>query len=290
MFIVLGASGHVGSVVAQSLLDQGLPVTAVIHDASKASDWEARGAAVSVVDLHDSDALRGVFQSGTRAFLLNPPADVALDTDAEERDTARSIVAALEGSGLEKVVLASTFGARAGDAVGDLSVLYEFERAALEQEVPVTIQRGAYYYSNWDAQLAEARQGTLTTMFPPHLELPMVAPCDLGTAAARRLTEPYGDTELRLVEGPRRYSIDEVASAFADALGHAVEVMALRRRQWEPAYRKLGFSDAAARAYARMTQATIDDGFPPPENTEKGETTLEAYIAALVRRSDAPPA
>lgn len=143
MFIVLGASGHVGSVVAQSLLDQGLPVTGVLHDASKVSDWEARGATVSVVDVHDSDALRRVFQSGTRAFLLNPPADVALDTDAEERDTARSIVAALEESGLEKLVLASTFGVRAGDAVGDLSVLYEFEQAALAQELPVTIQRGA---------------------------------------------------------------------------------------------------------------------------------------------------
>ena len=30
----------------------------------------------------DPDALRGVFRTGRRAYLLNPPADPATDTDA----------------------------------------------------------------------------------------------------------------------------------------------------------------------------------------------------------------
>lgn len=288
MFIILGATGHVGSAVAQALLDKGLPVTAVTHDDRKASDWERRGARPAVVDVRDSEALRRVFRSGTRAFLLNPPADVAEDTDAEERATAASIIAALEGSGLEKVVLESTFGAQPGERIGDLSVLHEFEQRALAQTIPVTIQRGAYYLSNWDAQLDEARQGALTTMFPPDLKLPMVSPADLGRAAAERLIEPFsGDTDLHQVEGPDRYSVRDVAGVFAKVLGHPVEVRSLPASDWVGAYRQLGFSEPAAKSYAAMTRATVDGPFPEREETEHGSTSLEAYIEGLVSRSPA---
>jgi uncharacterized protein YbjT (DUF2867 family) len=286
MFVVLGGSGHVGSVVAQTLIDQTLPVTVVTHDPRKVMDWEDRGARCAIVDLHDSDALRDVFQSGTRAFLLNPPADVATDTDREEQSTAASIVAALDGCALEKVVLASTFGAKAGDRLGDLSVLYAFEQNALSQRTPVTIQRGAYYFSNWDAQLDEARTGTLTTMLPPRRKIPMVAPEDLGRAAAARLTELWsGDTDLHLVEGPERYSVTDVAETFARVLGHPVRVNALPPEAWEDTYRKLGFSAPAATAYARMTRETAEAEFPDSEDTEKGPTPLDDYIHALVARS-----
>ncbi len=286
MFIILGASGHLGSVVAQTLIERNLPVTVVSRDPRKITVWQERGALGAVVDIHDSDALRRVFQNGTRAFLLNPPADIALDTDIEERATAASIAAALHGSGLEKVVLVSTFGAKPGDRLGDLSVLYDFEQNALTQGVPVTIQRGAYYFSNWDAQLAEAQSGTLTTMLPPHRKIPMIAPDDLGRAAAARLIEPWnGDTELHLVEGPERYSVTDVADTFARVLDRPVEVKTVPPESWEAAYRALGFSVPAATAYARMTEETAKAPFPSLADTEKGATRLEDYIQTLVRRS-----
>ncbi|WP_313015565.1 NAD(P)H-binding protein [Brevundimonas sp.] len=288
MFIILGATGHVGSALAQSLLDRSLPVTAVLHDDRRTADWERRGAQVAVVDARDSDALREVLRTGTRAFLLNPPADVASDTDQEELATATSIISALDGSGLEKVVVESTFGAQPGEAMGDLSVLHAFEQAALAQRIPVTIQRGAYYFSNWDAQLEEARQGALTTMFPPDLKIPMVAPADLGRAAADRLVEPFnGDTDLHLVEGPDRYSVRDVADAFTSALGRSVEVRTLPPGKWVEAYRKLGFSQPAAKSYAAMTKATLDGEFPALEETERGATSLQTYIEGLMIRSPA---
>lgn len=286
MFIILGASGHVGSAVAQTLLDRGLPVTAVTHDAAKVAEWEQRGATAAVVDVRDSDALRRVLQTGTRAFLLNPPADVSKDTDAEERATAAAIVRALDGSKLEKVVVESTFGAQPGERVGDLSVLYEFEQRALSQAVPVTIQRGGYYFSNWDAQLAEAREGRLTTMLPPDLKIPMVAPTDLGKAAAARLIEPpSSDTDIHLVEGPERHSANDVARTLADILDRPIDVVSLPPERWIAAYKDLGFSDAAASSYARMTEATAKGVFPPLEDTEKGATDLGAYMRALVDRA-----
>ena len=128
--------------------------------------------------MRNTHDLRAVFRRGTRAFLLNPNAVVSADTDREERSTVRSIVAALEGSGLEKVVAASTYGAQPGGRCGDLNVLCDFEQALAAHPIPATIQRGAYYMSNWAGLLDAAKNGVLPTMLPADMKIPMVVPAD----------------------------------------------------------------------------------------------------------------
>ena len=285
MFIVIGANGRVGSAVASTLLNAGRPVTAVLHSSDSVAGWRKRGAHTRVVDIRDRDALRAVFRTGTWAFLLNANADVSTDTDREERATVRSIVAALEGSGLEKVVAASTYGAQPGERCGDLNVLYDFEQALAAQPIPATIQRGAYYMSNWDGLLDAAKGGVLPSMLPAGMKIPMVAPADLGKAAARHLLEPTRDRDVHHVEGPERYSPQDVADAFAAEFGNPVRVEIIPRDQWIAAYRKLGFSAAAAESYARMTAVSVDSGFVMSEPFERGETTLQDYVRALVART-----
>jgi uncharacterized protein YbjT (DUF2867 family) len=84
------------------------------------------------------------------------------------------------------------------------------------------------------------------------------------------------------VEGPRRYSPNDVANAFAAALGRPVDVAVTPRSEWRAAYRKLRFSEAAADSYARMTAISVDSDFEMPESTERGKVTLEAYVHNLV--------
>lgn len=289
MFVVLGATGHVGSAVANALLEAGEAVTVVSHSEDKTASWKARGAEVAVADVGDPGKLREVFRGAKRAFLLNPPADTSTDTDVEEHRTAAAIVAALDGSGLEKVLAQSAYGAQPGERIGDLSVLFDFEQALLRQPIPVTVVRGGYYMSNWDALLAPAREGTLPTMYPADLKIPMVAPVDLGAAAARFLLEPPKVTGTRYVEGPERYSSRDAAEAFSKALGRPVELSVTPREQWEAAYRKLRFSAPAAGAYTRMTEVSVDGGFQMPEAFERGSVTLTAYISELVSRSASAP-
>ena len=286
MYVILGATGHVGSAVADDLIRAGKSVTIVTRDEEKAVSWQSRGAEAAVLDVTDVDALRSVFKRGRRAFLLNPPAPPSTDTDEEEHRTFTSIVQALDGSGLEKVVVESTYGAQPGDRIGDLSVLFDFEQALARQSIPVTVLRAAYYMSNWDASLDTARQGTLPTMYPADLTIPMVAPSDLGAAAARLLQEDVARTGIHYVEGPVRYSSNDVAAAFAKALDKHVAVEVTPRDQWEEAYRKLGFSDAAAFAFARMMAASVDGSFEMPAEPERGRTTLDVYIAALARQDE----
>ncbi|TGX41657.1 NAD-dependent epimerase/dehydratase family protein [Sphingomonas naasensis] len=286
MHIILGGTGHVGSAVARTLLAAGEPVTIVSHDPAKGEEWKARGAKVAVADVHDVDALRFVFRSGRRGFLLNPPAAPRTDTDLEERRTIAAILAAVKGAELEKLVVESTYGAQPGTRCGDLNTLWELERGIAAQPIPHAINRGAYYFTNWDANLEEVRDtGVLRTMFDADFTLPMVAPEDLGAHAARLMTD--GRTGIFYAEGPRRYTPRDVANAFAAALGRTVRVETTPRDQWTPAFKALGFSSPAAESYARMTAATADDPAFPAEAI-RGTTRLEDHIAALVERAVAP--
>lgn len=289
MLVVMGATGHVGGACVDTLLEQGHPVLALLHSPEKAEGLEARGAQTFVVDARDPDALRTAFRRGRRAFLLNPPAAPSTDTDAEETATVRSILAALDGSGLEKVVAESTMGAVAGEnlapATGDSSVLYGLEKGLAAQPIPAAINRAAYYLSNFDLKLDDIRKtGELHAMLPLDFKMPMVAPVDLGRAAARRLVSSLDDVGVVSIEGPDRYTVAEVAQAFSDAIGRSVEPMITPREDWISAFRAQGFSAPAAEAYARMTAAAIDRPMTSRSETEKGQVTLAAYISELVSR------
>ncbi|WP_105419481.1 NmrA family NAD(P)-binding protein [Neorhizobium sp. T25_27] len=285
MYIVVGGTGHVGSAVAQTLLEEGKAVTVVTRNSDKAGAWRLRGAEVAVADVHDVTSLREVFRNGKRAFLLNPNADISSDTDREERETVRCLLDAIEGSGLEKVVAESTMGAQPGEECGDLNILYELEAGLMNQPIPASVIRAAYYYSNWDTMVGPVtKDGVLSTMLPADLTLPMVAPEDLGRVAARLLQEPIEQIGIHPVEGPKRYSPTDVAAAFAAALGRAVRIEVIPRENWEGAYRSLGFSDAAAHSYARMTALTAD-GPEYPADPIRGSISLQTYIDKLVRDS-----
>lgn len=293
MYVIMGGTGHVGSATAETLLARGQAVTIVTRSAARADKWRDKGADIVEADVEYVASLRAAFRRGRRAFLLNPPADTSKDTDAIERHTVANILAALQDSGLEKVVAESTGGAQPGERIGDLSVLWELEEGLRRQSIPAAINRAAYYMSNWDWLLDTVRStGKLPTMFPADLPIPMVAPRDLGEAAAARLMSPLDDVGVRYVEGPRRYSSKDVATAFSQALGRPVALEVVPRDKWKETFLGLGFSDAAADSYARMTAVSVDSGFDLPEEPLKGGTALEEYIGNLVaaanRQGDRP--
>ena len=288
MHIILGATGHVGAALAQTLLAQNQPVTVVTRDARKTQALQNKGARVAQVDVFDTLALNRVIQGGTRLFVLNPPAAPSTDTVAEERKSLRAIVAALEGCALEKIVGESTYGAQPGSAVGDLGVLYEMEQALGAGPVPFSALRAAYYMSNWDASLKTAREeGKVHSMYPRDFKLPMVAPHDLGEFAAKLMLGSPAPSGPHYVEGPQRYSAADVAAAFSAALQRPVAVVETPPAQWEQAFKSLGFSDAAAKSYVAMTRITLEEKYELPDKPERGVISLNEYINALVNKSSA---
>ncbi len=287
MIVVLGATGNVGTNVINELKAHKTSILAVTHDQSKVIELEAAGVEVAVVDVCDSRRVNELFKRARRAFLLVPPAPPTSDTNAEELKAAGSISKALEGVRLEKVVVASTYGAQQGDGVGDLSVLYDFERLVQAAGFATAINRGAYYYTNLDMLIEPAREGKLPAPFPADMILPMVSPIDLGRAAAARLLSPVEDIGVVHVEGPSRHTFAEVAAYFGKALAKVVTVETTPRDEIEESFRRLGFSRRAAASYARMTKATMD-GPDLPSNPLRGSICLDDHIARLVASADEP--
>ncbi len=283
MHIILGGTGHVGSAVAEALLSRGEAVTVVARHRGKARSLEMRGAQIEAVEVRDAEALRRIYRQGQRLFMLNPPADPSTDTQAQERETVASMLRALADSGITKVVAESTFGARPGELMGDLNVLYEMEQGLERSGVPVSIIRAAYYMSNWESALASAKEeGILRAFFPADLKIPMVAPRDLGEVAARLLTEPVERTERVYVEGPVRYSPADVARAFSAALGREIRVETIPESGWIAAFKSLGFSERAATSYANMTRTVCEENFPPVGSTVHGAVSLDEHVREMV--------
>jgi uncharacterized protein YbjT (DUF2867 family) len=283
MHIVLGGTGRVGSATVAALLERGEAVTIVTRGGPAADAWKARGAKLAIADVHDAQSLRRVFEQGRRLLLVNPPADPATDTDAEERSTGASIATALEGCGFDRVVVQSTYGARAGQRIGDLSTLHELERAVQIRVSAPIVLRAAYFMSNWDFALETAKnEGVVQSLLPASFQLPMVAPKDIGELAARLLTEPAPPGRLLHVEGPERYTPSQVASAFGKALDRPVRVMTIPRSDWKATFESMGFSELAAESYTRMTSVTVDESYDFAGEPERGKISIERYVSELV--------
>lgn len=280
---MLGATGHIGRAVTEHLLAAGRAVVAVTHDEGKVAALHEAGAEAAILDVRDVPTLRAAMRGCERAFLLNPPGDPGGDMEAEETATARAMLAALDGSGLEAVVALSTYGARAGERIGDLGVLHALERGLAAQAIPAAVVRAAYLMSNWDAMVEPAKGGVLPAMFPADFALPMVAPADVGAAAARLLAAETVIAGVTSVEGPERSTPGDVAAAFGAALGREVRVETVAPDAFEATYRGLGFSEVSAESFAEMTRLTLEGGWPGV--VERGEVTLEAYVRGLVSRS-----
>jgi uncharacterized protein YbjT (DUF2867 family) len=287
MHVILGATGHIGSALVSALLARGEPTMVVTHDEEKRAGFEQRGVKVAVLDVHDVDALRGVFRSARRAFLLNPPAPPDRENaPEEERKSAAAIVAAVRDSGLEAVVAASTYGAQPGEGIGDLSILYELEQGLHARPIPATIVRSAYYMSNWDFALESARaQGRIQSLYPADFKLPMVAPRDIAHLVAELLTSPLQGTSLHFIEGPAHYTAADVAAAFAALLDKPVAVDSIPEAQWNDALIGMGFAPNSAASMAAMTRATLHEPHEPAHTPRHGPTTLFEYLQELHARA-----
>lgn len=279
--VILGGSGHIGSVLSAKLIEQGKQVLIVGHDPGKTDEWTAKGATYAVADVLDTKQLRVLFSQGERLFLLNPPAPPDSDSDTVEGQQIRSILRALEGLPLQKIVAASTYGAQQGEAIYDLGTLYDLEQGLQKLEVPIAILRSAYYMSNFDQVLPRVETShELTTVFPKDFKLPMVATADIGDFAAALLQDQR--TGLFFIEGPEPYSNQDAADILQEILGEEVHVKTIPEPGWVDFMMKGGFSEESARSFAGMAKLTLDNP-ATASDPERGPTSLRDYLTAAYK-------
>lgn len=292
MYAITGITGKVGGALARALLAAGLPVRAVLRDEAKAGDWQAKGCDIALAGMEDEAGLDAAFRGAAGVFLL-PPSEFDPEPGfPEARRVVAAVTAALAAARPGKVVCLSTIGA---DAPHEnlLSQRTLLEEALSGLGLPVTFLRPGWFMENalWDVAAAR-KEGVLRSFLQPAgRPIPMVATQDVGQMAARLLREDWSGIRIVELEGPARVSPNDLAAAFARALGRPVAVETVPREDWERLFRAEGARNPLPRI--RMLDgfnagwiAFRDDG----REAVKGTTGLDTVIAALVAASPAEAA
>lgn len=272
MYVILGASGQVGSAITDHLLAKKLAVKAVIHNPEKASEIKGKGAKVAVADAMDLNSLIDAFQGGDTLFVLTPETGKNEDVLGETKAILENYHKAIQQSSIKKVVGLSSIGAQYDKGTGNLLMSYMLEHAFEDLDIPQIFVRPAYYYSNWLLQMPEAKKsGTLPTFYPTDLAIPMISPMDVATFVADVLIK---DDESKIYEivGPEKLSSDNVAVAFSAVLNKEVKAKQIPRDNWDETLEKIGFSPDARKNFIEMIE-TVVNGNTDPEN--KGTTLVK---------------
>jgi len=284
MFVVLGASGHTGKVVGETLLRQNKKVRVVLHDAAKGKAWGEAGADVAVADVDDGAALGRAFSGAEGAYLLLPPNFSSNRVRADNNRRAQTIAEAIEAARVPHVVLLSSVGAQQLDGTGPVLGLRDAEEVFSRARAAVTVIRAAYFMENWGRSLTAVGAGVLPTFLTADKAIPLVATRDIGTAAARLLSEGGRDKRVIELAGPRQYSPRDVGAAVERIVGRPIEVQQVSEEAMAPALMDAGMNAEWARLFQELTHGlnaniVVWEGGHP---LWRGETDLETVLSALL--------
>ena len=283
MFAVTGITGKVGSQVARGLLAQGQAVRAVVRSRAKGDEWAALGCDVFVASIDDAEAMTEAFRGVDGVFLMTPP---NYDPEPGFPDTQRNSAAirtAIEVSRPGKVVFLSTVGAQ----VTELNLLNNSgmtESMLRTMPVPVAFLRAAWFMENAAWDIESAKSGVVHSFLQPlDHRIPMVATEDIAQTAVELLGQSWNGVRIVELEGPERYSSNDVAAALGSALGIPVRNEIVPRSTWEDLFRSQGMTYPLPRM--RMVDG-FNEGWIDFESGQSGSrkagTTLQAALQALV--------
>ena len=222
MFVVLGASGHTGHVVANNLLARGQKVRVVGRSADRLQSLAAKGAEVSVADATDAPALTKALRGADAAYVLVPPELSGSNYRAFQDRVSDAIAASVENAGVKNVVSLSSIGADKSSGTGPVVGLYNLEQKLNQIDgANVLHLRAGYFMENTLPQVAVIRMmGSMAGPIRPDLKLPMIATRDIGDAAADALVrQEFRGKQTKELLGQRDIDYLEVASIIGKAIG-----------------------------------------------------------------------
>jgi uncharacterized protein YbjT (DUF2867 family) len=288
MFVVTGATGNTGRVVAERLLNAGQAVRLVVRDRAKASTLAKRGAEVVVADLHDESMMANALRGAAGAYLLSPPDPTSTDFIGQRKQLTAQLARAAQRAEVQHLVLLSSISAQHAAGTGPIVSVHHAEAQLRATGLPTTFLRAAYFVENFANALAVAqRDGVLPSFVPLDQRVPMVATRDIGAAAAQALLEgPRGQRIIELSSAIDA-SARDVAQAFSRILGRAVQPVFVPLEAIEPTLTSHGVSPQFAalmrEMYGALTRGDLF-GWDGQGERMRGPTLLDEALRALVER------
>src|SRR5579863_10012250 len=277
MYLILGATGNTGSIVANVLLSKGKKVRVVGRDSGRLKPFVDKGAEAFTADMSDAAALTKAFSGARAAYLLLPPVK---SPEEQERDSD-GIAKAAKESGLRYAVHLSSYGAQVAKGAGPVSGLHSSEQKlnAIDSLNVLHLRAGYFMENNLAAIGMIHGMGLVGNALLPDVKLPMIATRDVGNYAAQRLLHlDFSGKQTRELLGERDLSMTEVTAVIARGIGKPdLRYQQLSYDQVQQALTDLGVPPKGAALYVEMYKAINEQVVVPLEPRSSENTTPTSF-------------
>ncbi len=291
MYVVLGASGHTGHVVAKNLLEGGQKVRVVGRSAERLQEFAAKGAEVAIADATDAAGLTKAFKDADAAYVLIPPDPTSTNFRAFQDRVSDAIAAAVENAGVKRVVALSSIGADKGSGTGPVVGLYNLEQKLNQIDgLNVLHLRPGYFMENVLPQVGVIRtMGSVAGPLRPDLKLPMIATRDIGVAAAEALVRgDFRGKQTKELLGQRDIDYTEVAAVIGKAIGKpSLAYIHAPDDQLRPAMVQMGMSANLVGLILEMASA-LNSGYMRALEPRSAANTTPTSFETFVEKEFAP--
>ena len=285
MYVILGATGNTGSVVARKLLDKGKRVRVVGRDSKKLAPFVSQGADAIAADVLDTDALSRAFAEAQGVYALIPPDMTSPDFRAYQDRVTESIAKALEKGGVTHAVTLSSVGADKPEKTGPVVGLRKMEmRLAQVCGLNALHLRAGYFMENTLAQIGIIRSfGIMAGPVRADLPVPMIATRDIGAAAAEALVRlDFRGQQTQELLGARDVTYTEAAKIIGTAIGKPdLTYTQLPDEQVIEAMTGMGISRNIAQLLCEMS-AALNNGYmralEPRSERNTSPTSFETFV------------
>ncbi len=286
MYVVLGATGNTGSIIANSLLTKGERVRVVGRDASRLARFVRKGAEAFTANVTDAAALTKALTGARAAYLMLPPSLTSLDYRADQERESDSISKALRESGLRYAVFLSSFGAHVPEGTGPIAGLHSAEQKLNAiNGLNVLYLRAGYFMENHLAAIGMIQgMGIFGHALLPELKVPMIATRDIGEYAAGRILKlDFSGKQTRELLGERDLTMNEVTSIIARGIGKPdLRYVQFPYEQVLQVLMQMGIPPKTAGQFIEMYKA-INEGVVAGQESRSEENTTRTSFETFVQ-------
>ncbi len=221
MIVVTGATGQLGRLIVEKLLDR-LPadqVGASVRDPAKATDLQARGVRVRRGDFAESDTLRDAFEGADQLLIVSSNAAAYR---GDPRTQHRAAIDAARAAGVRRIVYTSHMAASPSSAFAPMHDHAATEGMLRESGLAWAALRNGFYASSGIFQMGDAlKTGVIAA--PADGRVSWTAHPDLAEAAAIVLAnEGRYDGPTPPLTGSQALDLADLAHVASDVLGRPV--------------------------------------------------------------------
>lgn len=285
--VVTTPTGHVGSRVAQLLIQAGVRPTLLARRPARLDPAVREHVDVVETDLTDAATVVRVTQHADALFWVNPStADPASDPVAWYSALGANAARAVTENRIGRTVFLSSIGAEMRSGAGEIDGLARTEEQLDATGAAVLHLRCGYFFTNLLTELDSIRDGVLRAPMPLDYAQPWVDPRDIAEVAAARLLCPdWSGRQVQAVHGPEDLTFTQVAGIVTEATGHPVRAETISEEALRSSLRAAGFGDKQVDGMAGMSAVTRADFVPEHKRSivTTTPTTLAAWAHAHLR-------